>query len=99
MGFLFGSPLPDATTLSQTVYLLFTFLSVAILIRALLSWFQLDPRSPLIQALNSVTEPVLEPFRRIIPRLAGIDFSPMVALIVLGIVSRVLQSFFIEQGI
>jgi YggT family protein len=99
MGLFFGEPVADATTLSQTVYLVFTFLMIAIVIRALMSWFQLDPRSPLIQALNSVTEPVLEPFRRIIPRVMGLDFSPMVAIIVLGIVSRVLQQFFIDQGI
>ena len=98
MGF-FGEPLQDATATSQVIYLVFTFLTIAIFIRALLSWFNLDPHSPLIQALNSVTEPILEPFRRIIPRLAGIDFSPLVAIIVLGIVSRVLQQFFIDQGI
>lgn len=98
MGF-FADPVGPATLGSQVVYLVFTFLIIGIFIRALLSWFNLDPYNPLIQALNSITEPVLEPFRRIIPRISGIDFSPLVAMIVLGIVSNVLQQFFIDSGI
>jgi YggT family protein len=98
MGF-FAEPLQPATLGSQVVYLLCTFFIIAIFVRAILSWFNMDPYNPLIQTLNSVTEPVLDPFRRIIPRVSGIDFSPLVAMIVLGIVSRVLQDFFIQSGI
>ena len=43
------------------------FLVIAIIARALLSWFNMDPRSPLIQALNQITEPILDPIRRIMP--------------------------------
>lgn len=98
MGF-FADPVQPGTVGSQVVYLFCTFMIIAIFIRALMSWFNLDPYNPLIQALNSVTEPVLDPFRRIIPRISGIDFSPLVAMIVLGIVSNVLQQFFIDSGI
>jgi YggT family protein len=90
---LFGNPTGE-TAASQVVYLLFTILTLAIIARALLSWFNLDPRSPLVQALDSITAPILEPIRRIMPRIGMIDFSPLVAIILLQVVSAGLQDFF-----
>jgi YggT family protein len=75
------------------VCLVFTFLTIAIFARAILSWFNMDPRSPLIQILDTVTEPVLDPIRRIMPRLGMIDLSPLVAILLLQFVSNGLQSF------
>ncbi|MEX2247372.1 MAG: YggT family protein [Dehalococcoidia bacterium] len=82
------------TAASQVVCWVFAFLTIAIFGRAILSWFNMDPRSPLIQALNSVTEPILEPIRRIMPRLGMIDLSPLVAILLLQFVSAGLQQFF-----
>jgi YggT family protein len=67
-----------------------------ILIRVLLSWFNTDPRRapinhPLLQLLNRVTDPVLNPLRRYIPPIGGtIDISPVVALLILEIVRQIL---------
>ena len=58
-------------------------LAMAIFLRAILSWFPIDPRSPLIQMLDQITEPVLAPLRRVVPRLGMIDITPMVATFVL----------------
>jgi len=53
-----------------------------IIIRALLSWVSPDPFNPIVRFINSVTEPMLEPFRRIIPSYKiGIDLSPIFALL------------------
>lgn len=52
----------------------------------------MDPRSPLIQALNQITEPILEPIRRIMPRLGMIDLSPLIAILLLQFLSAALQS-------
>ena len=54
-------------------------LTGAIFIRALLSWFPIDPRNPLVTLLYDVTEPILDPLRRVIPRLGMIDITPLVA--------------------
>lgn len=96
---LFDQCVADGTVGSQTVCLLFSFLILAILVRALLSWFQMDPMNPLIQALNAITEPIVEPIRRIMPRIAMLDFSPMVAMILLAVISAPLQRFLIDRGI
>jgi YggT family protein len=66
-------------------------LALAILVRALLSWFIRDPYNPLVQALDYVTEPILQPLRSLIPRMGMIDFTPMIAIIVLSIIATVLR--------
>ncbi len=53
----------------------------AILLYALLSLIAPGGYSPLQSVLASVCEPVLRPFRRIIPPIAGIDLSPLWAVI------------------
>ncbi len=58
----------------------------AILIRALLSWINPDPSHPLIQILDQLTFPVLKLFRRVIPAIAGIDLSPLAALILIQVI-------------
>lgn len=99
MSLFFDSCVSDGTVGSQTVCLLINFLVLAILIRALLSWFQLDPRNPLIEALRAITDPIIEPIRSVVPRVMMIDFSPMIAMIVLSVISVPLQQFLIDQGI
>ena len=82
------------TVVSQVIYLFSTILVIAIIARSLLSWFNMDPRSPLIQTLNSVTDPILEPIRRIMPRFGMMDFSPLVAILLLQFISQGLIGYF-----
>jgi YggT family protein len=71
----------------------FTFqgLYIALLIRTLLSWFRHDPYHPIVNVIYRITEPILEPFRNIIPSMRyGIDLSPLFAFLALGIVRKLL---------
>jgi len=53
-----------------------------IIIRALVSWVNPDPRNPIVQFLYRATEPVLVPIRRWLPTWRwGVDFSPLVAIL------------------
>lgn len=55
-----------------------------IIIRAVISWFSPDPYNFLVQLLYKVTEPILYPFRRLIPLYnIGIDISPILAILAL----------------
>lgn len=74
--------------------MLLRVLMAAIFLRAILSWFQLDPRNPLITVLDQITEPILMPLRRIVPRLGMIDITPMVAIFLLLFLSQV-----VDQGL
>lgn len=60
----------------------------AIFIRALLSWVVTDPRNPLIVVLDQITEPILDPIRRVMPRMGMFDFTPFVAIIILVAIQR-----------
>ena len=88
---LFGPSCTGSSLASQVVCLVAWFLTIAIFFRAILSWFNMDPRSPLVQALYQITEPVLDPIRRIMPRMGMIDLSPMVAIVLLLVISSGLQ--------
>jgi YggT family protein len=53
-----------------------------IIIRALISWVNPDPYNPIVQFLYRTTEPVLVPFRRLLPTYTvGLDISPILALV------------------
>ncbi len=45
------------------------------------SWMRLPPSNPIVQFVHALTEPALAPIRRLVPPVAGLDFSPMVLLI------------------
>ncbi|MDR6154365.1 YggT family protein [Acidovorax delafieldii] len=60
-----------------------------LIVYAVLSWIQ-GGRSPLADVIARLCEPVLRPFRRVIPLMGGFDLSPLVALVVLQVVMIVL---------
>jgi YggT family protein len=44
----------------------------------------------LVRGLDTITEPLYRPIRRILPDFGGIDFSPMVVLLIIGILQKIL---------
>ena len=62
---------------------------VLVLARVVISLVGADSYHPIVPLVIQVTEPVLKPFRRMVPSLAGIDFSPMIVLLVI-MLARVL---------
>ena len=65
-------------------------LTFILLARVLMSWVDPTFRGPVGRFLYETTEPLLAPIRRILPTTGMMDFSPLVLLIVLGIVMRLL---------
>ena len=80
-----------AAWLLYFVELLFNVLQFAIIIRALMSWFNPRPDNPLVILLNDITEPVLAPLRRIVPRLGMVDITPLVAILLMSVIQQVLE--------
>jgi len=68
--------------------ILLYILWLAILIRVILSWFPVDPSNPIIRLVWDVTEPVLAPFRRVIPRIGMFDLSPLAAFLVISFLQQ-----------
>ena len=73
----------------QALFELYSFLLLA---RILVSWFQPDPYNPIVQALVTLTEPVLAPIRRILPPAGPLDFSPILAFILIRVVQMIVVS-------
>jgi YggT family protein len=66
--------------------------SLIVFVAVILSWFQLSPDNPLMRITHTLTEPLLEPIRRVLPSMGGLDFSPLVLLIGLRLLSRLLHA-------
>jgi YggT family protein len=88
-----GVPHLPGPFLSWAVQIVIGAIMLAMLIRAIASWFQMDERFAFIRFLAHITDPFVSPFRRII-RGAGIfDFSWIVAFFMLSILQiLILQS-------
>jgi YggT family protein len=84
--------------ISTFISILATVLTLAVFIRALMSWIMPNDSTGLTRVLLDVTEPVLRPIRRILPPVSGIDFSPIVAMIAIQVVSNILISLLSAAG-
>jgi len=57
----------------------------AIFLQVILSW--VNPHTPIAPIVSAITRPILDPIRKIMPIVNGIDFSPLAALIILQMVN------------
>jgi YggT family protein len=64
--------------------------TMVVFLAVVLSWFRLSPENPIVRILRALTEPVLEPIRKILPSAGGLDFSPLVLLLGLQLLRRLL---------
>lgn len=86
--------------LIYAIYLFSNILVAALIIRALMSWFVTDVYSPLGKiygALVRFTEPIVEPFRRLLSRFntGMIDFSVLLAMVSIEIIANILTRLII----
>ena len=86
------------TTFIYAIWLICQVLTFAVFINAILSWIvMVSPRNrfviSLYQVFRQITEPILAPLRRIIPLIGMIDITPIVAIILLQIISQVLSAY------
>ena len=65
---------------------LFTLLMVALFVRVIASWFGISPYRPWMRLVMLLTDWLINPIRRFLPPFGMIDFSPLVAWLVLSLV-------------
>lgn len=70
----------------STIFNVYIYLVIA---RVLLSWVPHNPSQPIFRFIYETTDPVMTPFRRLIPPIGGIDFSPIIVIFVIEIVRKV----------
>ena len=56
--------------------------------RVVLSWTNPMGGGGLVAFIYQVTEPILAPIRRVLPPAGGMDWSPLVAMLILGVILR-----------
>ncbi len=69
------------TSIVDLVLLTLNLFMFAIIIRIILSWVAQGAYNPAVAIITTLTEPILQPFRRYMPRMGGLDISPLFAII------------------
>ncbi|MBZ4687017.1 MAG: YggT family protein [Clostridia bacterium] len=70
------------------VQVAFRVLDFLIIARVILSWVRVDGDNPVIRFIYESTEPILAPIRRLMPGHMMIDFSPLIAILILEMVEK-----------
>ena len=86
------------STFIYAIWLICQVLTFAVFFNAILSWIVIvSPRNrfviSLYQVFRQITDPILAPLRRIIPLIGMMDITPIVAIIILQIISQVIAAY------
>lgn len=81
----------------QTIMLVIHIFWWSILIVIIAGWIAPGNYHPALALLQQITEPLLAPARRLLPPLGGLDFSPIVVFLVLGLIERILPQIFLSM--
>lgn len=79
----------DFGIMIQMIRLVATILTWIVIASALLS-FILPPYHPVREALDRIVDPLLNPIRRVVPMAGTFDFSPLILILVIDLLSRIL---------
>jgi YggT family protein len=101
---LFGAGLPNIVTLLGWAVIGCVALTVniyffAIIINIILSWVAPGSHHPAAVLLYQLTEPVMQPFRKLIPPMGGIDLSPILVFLSISVVQILLKSMAQSAGL
>jgi YggT family protein len=76
----------------------FAQIYVWIVIASILMSYFMDPYHPIRQGVDNLVRPLLDPVRRLVPPVGMIDFSPLVLIILIQVVSNLLVRFLFAIG-
>jgi YggT family protein len=80
--------------LIQIINILSQFIVLVVIAKVILSYF-MDPYHPIRRTLDNLVEPMLAPIRRVVPLIGMFDFSPLILIILVQILSSVIIRFLI----
>lgn len=72
-------------------------LTILVVVRVLLSWVpSVDSGHPIISLIVRITDPILQPIRRLLPPVSGLDLSPFIAILLLNLVGKLLHQILVS---
>jgi len=77
------------SVLVNFIRLFVTVLWFLLIARVVLSWTNPRGGGGVVAFIYQATEPILAPIRRVLPATSGVDFAPLVAMLLLGVILRV----------
>jgi YggT family protein len=75
--------------MAQLIVIVMNIFSILIVLYVILTYV-LTPYHPVRESLDRVVEPMLAPIRRLLPYTGGVDFSPVVLLLLVQLIGRLL---------
>ena len=96
-----GIPAFSGLTMLTIAYLLRTILYIylfIIIIQVIISWINPNTYNPITTIMYQISEPILKPIRQFIPSSGGLDFSPLVALIIINLLMILIISPLMDLG-
>lgn len=81
-----------ADTLVALIEIVGNIISLLIIARSLLSFFPVDRNQVIVKMIYDLTEPMLAPIRNLLPQTGMLDFSPMVAILLIILLEPLLTS-------
>lgn len=79
-----------ASYLISLISLVVTLITVVLILDALISFAPIAPWHPVRRFLDQLAEPIVRPFRNLLPPMGMFDLSPMIAIIVIQILGQIL---------
>jgi YggT family protein len=89
------SSMTEARLLANLISTIFDMLVLLVFVNSILSFF-MSPYHPVKEALDRLVDPMLAPIRRLMPPSGMFDFSPMILIIALQVISILLQSIILS---
>ena len=88
------------TAALQVIFAILFLIKWLVIIAAVISWVSPDPRNPIVRFLYRTTEPILRPFRKILPpqRTGGIDLSPILVILLILFIETFLKRLFVTSA-
>lgn len=85
-------------SVGELIALLLNFYMIAVLLQVILSWVGPGGYNPLTAILYALNEPVMRPARRLLPPISGIDLSPILVFLVIGLLRILVASPILDLG-
>ncbi len=86
----------NSSFITYVVNIAFEVYFFIVLARVLFSWIRINPYGKIYQFIFSMTEPLLSPIRRFMPKSMMLDFSPMILMLLLILLRKLILTLILN---